>query len=347
VILSVGYVLKGSPAELAGIKRGDIIYKVDGKNITVDNYGTILQNQTLSLELGKFANNSFSSTGKSVSVTKAVVQTNPILKDTVIEYGGKKVGYLCYIQFLTSFDDSLRNVFNRFKNYKGTGIDELVLDLRYNGGGYVTSSDLLTALIVKDLPSKVGTVMNKKVFNATYTAELQKNNNPADFVTNFKSESANLGKLSRVFVLTSNNTASASELIINNLKPFMQVYLIGEHTYGKNVGSFTITDSKSRWSFGLQPITFKLANAKDESNYGTVNGFLPDISITDNVLPFRDFGDPAETYLSQALNIISPVAYKSNAINLLPKIKSALTQTLSLSDNKNLDKKEMWIEKKY
>ena len=347
VILSVGYVLKGSPAEIAGIKRGDIIYKVDGKNITVDNYGTILQNQTLSLELGKFANNSFSSTGKSVSVTKAVVQTNPILKDTVIEYGGKKVGYLCYIQFLTSFDDSLRNVFNRFKNYKGTGIDELVLDLRYNGGGYVTSSDLLTALIVKDLPSKVGTVMNKKVFNATYTAELQKNNNPADFVTNFKSESANLGKLSRLFVLTSNNTASASELIINNLKPFMQVYLIGEHTYGKNVGSFTITDSKSRWSFGLQPITFKLANAKDESNYGTVNGFLPDISITDNVLPFRDFGDPAETYLSQALNIISPVAYKSNAINLLPKIKSALTQTLSLSDNKNLDKKEMWIEKKY
>jgi len=92
----------------------------------------------------------------------------------VIEWSGKKVGYLTYIQFLTSFDDSLRSIFNRFKNYKNTGIDELVLDLRFNGGGYVTSSDLLTSLIVKDLPSKVGAVMNKKVYNNAYTAVLKK-----------------------------------------------------------------------------------------------------------------------------------------------------------------------------
>ncbi len=195
VVFSISYVLKGSAAEAAGLKRGDFIYKVDGKQITVSNYQSILQNQTLSIELANYANGVYTATGKPFSITKTTLQTIPILKDTVIEWAGKKVGYLNYIQFLNSFDDSLRAVFNRFKSYKNSGIDELVLDLRYNGGGYVVSSDLLTSLIVKDLPSKVGTVMSKKVYNNAYTAVLRKEaNSDQYFITNFKSESANLGK---------------------------------------------------------------------------------------------------------------------------------------------------------
>lgn len=347
VVFAISYVLKGSAAEAAGIKRGDFIYKVDGKQITVANYQSILQNQTLSIELANYINGVFTGTGKAVSVTKTTLQTNPILKDTVVEWSGKKVGYLTYIQFLNSFDDSLRAVFTRFKNYKNTGIDELVLDLRFNGGGYVVSSDLLTSLIVKDLPSKVGTVMNKKVYNNAYTAVLKKEANPDQyFLTNFKSESANLGKLSRVFVLTSPGTASASELVINNLKPFMEVVLIGEHTYGKNVGSFTITDSKQRWSFGLQPITFKTVNSRDESNYGTVNGFTPDYVLKDNVIPFKPFGDPTETYFGKALSIISPVAYKANAMEWSPKVQQVQVTNLPLGDSRILDRKDMWIEHK-
>ena len=345
VVFAISYVLKGSAAEAAGIKRGDFIYKVDGKQITVANYQSILQNQTLSIELANYVNGVFTGTGKTISVTKTTLQTNPILKDTVIEWSGKKVGYLTYIQFLNSFDDSLRAVFTRFKNYKNTGIDELVLDLRFNGGGYVVSSDLLTSLIVKDLPSKVGTVMNKKVYNNAYTAVLKKETNSDQyFLTNFKSESANLGKLSRVFILTSPGTASASELVINNLKPFMEVVLIGEHTYGKNVGSFTITDSKQRWSFGLQPITFKTVNSRDESNYGTVNGFLPDYLVKDNVIPFKPFGDPTETYFGKALSIISPVAFKANAMEWSPKVQQVQVTNLPLGDSRILDRKDMWIE---
>ena len=347
VVFAISYVLKGSAAEAAGIKRGDFIYKVDGKQITVANYQSILQNQTLSIELANYVNGVFTGTGKTVSVTKTTLQTNPILKDTVVEWSGKKVGYLTYIQFLNSFDDSLRAVFTRFKNYKNTGIDELVLDLRFNGGGYVVSSDLLTSLIVKDLPSKVGTIMNKKVYNNAYTAVLKKEaNSDQYFFTNFKSESANLGKLSRVFVLTSPGTASASELVINNLKPFMEVVLIGEHTYGKNVGSFTITDSKQRWSFGLQPITFKTVNSRDESNYGTVNGFIPDYVLKDNVIPFKPFGDPTETYFGKALSIISPVAYKANAMEWSPKVQQVQVTNLPLGDSRILDRKDMWIEHK-
>ena len=340
----IAYVLKGSPAEKAGLKRGDIILKVDDKTITPSNYASILQNETLKLGLGSYAAGVFASTGVSASLTKVELQTNPILKDTIIKWGGKKVGYIAYIQFLSSFDDSLRNVFGRFKS---GGVNELVIDLRYNGGGYVVSSDLLTSLIVKDLPSKVGTVMSKKVYNNAYTAVLRKEaNSDQYFLTNFKAESANLGKLNRVFILTSPGTASASELVINNLKPFMDVILIGEHTFGKNVGSFTITDSKKRWSFGLQPITFKTVNARDESNYGTVNGFLPDYLVKDNVIPFKPFGDPSETYFGKALSIISPVAYKANALEWRPTPRATQVNTLPLGDSRIMDRKEMWIEQK-
>ncbi len=340
VALVISYVLKGSPAEQKGLKRGDIILTVDDKTITSANYSSALQNQTLKLGLGAYNNKVFSSTNTYITVTKAELQTNPILLDTVIKWSGKKVGYLAYLQFLISYDDSLRAVFGRFKN---SGVNELVIDLRYNGGGYVTNSDLLTTLIVKDLGSKVDKVMNKKMYNDSYTKELTKQYGNAPFVTNFKMEPNNIGSLDRVFILTSGNTASASELIINNLKPFMNVILIGEHTYGKNVGSFTITDENKRWNYGLQPITFKILNSLDQSDYGTVNGFMPDYTIVDDILPYKLLGDPTETYLSKALNIIGPVAFKPNAIEgNLPHSKAYKVQEKAISDNPGLDKFDMF-----
>ena len=340
VALVIAYVLKGSPAEKSGLKRGDIILSVDDKTVTSSNYGSVLQNQTLKLGLGAYDNKVFSSTGKTVTVTKVELQTNPILQDTVINWAGKKVGYFAYLQFLSSFDDSLRAVFGRFKD---KGVNELVIDLRYNGGGYVSSSDLLTNLMVKDLASRVDKVMNKRQYNDAYTKEVIKQYGASALVTNFKMESNNIGSLNRVFFLTSTGTASASELIINNLKPFMNVILIGEHTYGKNVGSFTITDNAKRWNYGLQPITFKILNALDQSDYGSVNGFLPDYALADDVLPYKLLGDPNETYLNKALNIIGPVAYKSNAIgSTRPVSRANKLQAASISDNPIQDKFDMF-----
>jgi C-terminal processing protease CtpA/Prc len=340
VALVLAYVLKGSPAEKSGLKRGDIILSVDDKAITSSNYNSVLQNQTLKLGLGDYNNKVFSSSGKSVTVTKVELQTNPILKDTVINWAGKKVGYFAYLQFLSSFDDSLRAVFGRFKQQ---GVNELVIDLRYNGGGYVSSSDLLTNLIVKDIASRVDKVMNKRQYNEAFTKEVIKQSGASALVTNFKMESNNIGSLNRVFFLTSTGTASASELIINNLKPFMNVILIGEHTYGKNVGSFTITDNTKRWNYGLQPITFKILNALDQSDYGTVNGFLPDYALADDLLPYKLLGDPNETYLNKALTIIGPVAYKTNAIgSIRPVSRANKLQAASISDNPIQDKFDMF-----
>jgi C-terminal processing protease CtpA/Prc len=339
----LAYVLKGSPAEKAGLKRGDIILRVDDQVITNTNYTTILANQTLKLGLGDFVNGAFVSNGRSVTVTKVELQTNPILADTIISWSGKKVGYLAYSQFLTSFDDSLRAIFGRFKT---AGVNELVLDFRYNGGGFVVSSDLITNLTVKDASARVGKVMNKKVYNKNYTAYLEKNSGSSAFETLFKSEPNNLGTLNRVFVLTAGNTASASELVINNLKPFMQVILIGENTYGKNVGSFTITDPSKRWDYGLQPITFITNNAIGESNYGTASGFTPDYILADNVLPYKALGNPGETYFSKALNIMGYVAYQTNSTERSKKYTGALASKESFSDNKWLDRKEMWMDPK-
>jgi len=339
----LAYVLKGSPAEKAGLKRGDIILKVDDQTITSANYSTILSNQTLKLGLGDFSNGVFVSNGRNVSVTKVELQTNPILADTVIEWSGKKVGYFAYSQFLTSFDDSIRAIFGRFK---AAGVNELVLDFRYNGGGYVVSSDLITNLTVKDAASRVGKLMNKKVYNGTYTEYLNRTSGSSAFETLFKSEPNNLGTLNRVFVLVAGNTASASELVINNLKPFMDVILIGENTYGKNVGSFTLTDPYKRWDFGLQPITFLTNNAIGESNYGTVDGFTPNHLLADNVLPYKTLGNPSETYFSKALSIIGGVAYKASSTETSKKYTRTLASKEAFSDNKWLDRKEMWMDPK-
>jgi C-terminal processing protease CtpA/Prc len=351
VALVIAYVLKGSPAEKNGLKRGDIILSVDDQRVTSSNYNSVLQNQTLKLGLGAYSNKVFSSTGKSVTVTKVDLQTNPVLQDTVINWAGKKVGYFAYLKFLGyvknpntgkvyNFDDSLRAVFGRFKD---KGVNELVIDLRYNGGGSISTSDLLTNLMVKDLASRVNTVMNKRQYNDALTKEIKKQYGEAALLTNFKMEANNISTLNRVFFLTSTGTASASELIINNLKPFMNVVLIGEHTYGKNVGSFTISDDAKRWNYGLQPITVKLLNALDQSDYGTVNGFLPDYALLDDVLPYKLLGDPNETYFNKALSIINPVAYKANAIGgFTPVSRANKMQAASISDNPIQDRFDMF-----
>jgi carboxyl-terminal processing protease len=348
----IGYVLKGSPAEKAGLKRGDIILKVNDQTITNANYSNILADQTLKLELGEFVNGAIVSNGKSITVTKVRLQTNPILADTIIAWSGKKVGYLAYSQFIGyvkdtmtgkeyDFDDSVRALFGRFKS---AGVNELVLDFRYNGGGYVTSADLITNLTVKDAAARVGKLMNKKVYNSTYTAYLEKNSGAIAFETLFKSEANNLGTLNRVFVLTAGNTASASELVINNLKPFMEVILIGENTYGKNVGSRSYTDN--RWKFGLQPIVFLINNSNGESDYGTKSGFTPNYLLADNELPYKALGNPGETYLKKALSIIGFVANQPSSTERTQKYIRTLASKESISDNKWLDRKEMWIDPK-
>ncbi|MDB5242713.1 MAG: peptidase [Spirosoma sp.] len=308
VIAQVLYVLPGSPAQQAGLKRGDIISKVNGTLLTKTNYADLLYSgaKTFSFGLASVANNGLSDTDVTKTVTTKVFQENPIYLDSTYTIGGKKVGYLVYNQFVPGANGSSAAEYDAqldaiFGDFKAKGVSELVLDLRYNPGGYTSSSANLASLIGKGVNSSK--LYFREEWNASITPMLQKEYGNSFFVQNFLDKAQNIGgNLSRVFVLTTDHTASASELIINGLRPYMIVTTIGTTTYGKNVGSITITDDTGKIKWGMQPIVFRSYNSLGQSDYAT--GFTPNVTVEEplNLLPL---GDTREAMLSAALSQIS------------------------------------------
>ncbi len=341
VVFFVSNVTLDSPAAKAGMKRGDIILTVNGTQIDKDNYATIIaNNETATFGLGEVKNNTFVLSGKTLKATKAVVQTDPVHFWKVIEKGDKKIGYLVYTSFLAAYDSKLKTAFGELK---AKGVNELVLDLRMNGGGSIASADLLSSLIVKNL--NTNNVIHTDEWNSFVKAKYPSVANP----TKFSSQTNNLGTLNRLIVLTSGGTASASELIINSLRPYMEVIIVGQNTYGKNVGSITIKDetTPARWAWGFQPIVLKTINSKGESNYGTKSGFAPNVVVSDNVYPFKDWGDENETLLKKAIEVITGVTIPVEAsANAKRSFRTLETQVLQLheSENEQENRKEMFAK---
>ncbi len=333
VALSVAYALKGSPADKAGLKRGDLITQVDGVDLTPDNYSSAFAKDMLTLTLGEYKNGIITSTSKKIEVTKAEHQTDPIQHYEIVEAGNKKIGYLVYTQFLTSSNDAIRRVFGEFKS---KGVNELVLDFRYNGGGYISASDIISSLVVKNL--KPNTLMSRQEWNTAITKQQVDKYGKDAFDTKWLNEANNLGNLNRVYFLTSKGTASASELVINNVKPFMEVILVGDNTYGKNVGSITLSDDKKRWKWGMQPIVLKTVNADLKSDYGTKDGFTPTIRVADNIIPYKPLGSKDETLLAAAIahmtgGTISKAARKgTKEVQLLDREYNVELPSLELHD---------------
>ncbi|GAB3558522.1 S41 family peptidase [Spirosoma fluminis] len=323
VIAQVLYVLPGSPAQKAGIKRGDIISKVNGQALTRTNVESLLYSGRTSFTFGLATPGAQSivDTDQTRSVTATVFQENPVFLDSVYTVSGKTIGYLVYNQFVPGANGSQANEYDAqldaiFSNFKAKGVNELVLDLRYNPGGYTSSSANLASLIGKGISS--GKLYFREEWNATITPALRQEYGNNFFIQNFVDKSQNIGaNLSRVFVLTTEHTASASELIINGLRPYMNVITIGTTTYGKNVGSITITDDTGKINWGMQPIVFRSYNSADQSDYST--GFTPTIEVEEpiNLLPL---GDTREALLGTAIGQItgSTSVGRQGAINSNP-----------------------------
>ena len=301
----VMYVLPGSPAAKAGIKRGDIFGKitVDGQVATIDNYSKLFaEGSNYVYNVGSY-DKAFTTTDQTKTVTALALQEDPMLLDSIYTKGNKKIGYLVYNRFYSKpnnsdqalYDQKMAQIFGKFK---AAGINEFVLDLRYNSGGFISTAVTLASFIAKGVTDK--TVMSRDEYNSKVSPDLEKNEGKEFNLNYFKAKSENIGaNLSRVYVLTSTRTASASELVINALKPFMEVVLIGDVTVGKNVGSILLKDEKKRFIQGIQPIIVKTFNSAGKSDYTA--GFVPNVSVKENIsVPLYAFGDLREPLFSEA-----------------------------------------------
>ena len=344
--LYLSYVVKGSPAETAGLKRGDIITKVDGQQLTNANYATLLRNSdTHSFTLGTLDGTTLTSDDKNTfNVTKAEVNENPVGFSTIIDKSkyGKKIGYLVYTQFVPGtdtspkvYDDQLRKAFG---NFKAQGVNELVLDLRFNGGGYISSAETLASLIGKNISTSK--VFYKEQWNEANTAFLKKSKGASALDHDFLAEPNNIGsQLDRIFVLTSQGTASASELVINGLKPYMTVITVGDHTYGKNLFGTLVSDEQKRWNWGMYVMLGQTANANGESDYGNVNGIAANYMVDDNVIPYRSFGDDNETLFSKVLNVMGVPVGPNARLGATVRVKPLASEFLK--DNLETNAKRM------
>ncbi|MGL4332057.1 MAG: S41 family peptidase [Bacteroidales bacterium] len=320
-IARILYVLKDSPAERAGIKRGDFIYKVNNELLNATNYALLKSGQAINVYKAAFVVNSEGKTQYvqySAPVNIAAAQgmdENPIHYSNVLEYDGRKIGYIVYNTFKFGptddpvdfrYENELRDLMKSFKNQ---GVTDLILDLRYNGGGYLRTAQLLASTIVPS--SGLGQLMAIQEMND----KMEKLNKEKE--TNFYPASnigdANLN-LNRLVVIGTRFTASASELIINCLRPYMSVIHVGEVTEGKNVGSYSIKNDKFP-GYKLQPITIKIYNKLHESNYR--DGFKPtdgyaydEIGSARLLAPFGSIDDEYLKMSLKALGVILPVNQK-------------------------------------
>jgi C-terminal processing protease CtpA/Prc len=305
----VTYVYDQSTAGAAGVQRGWYINKINNTTITNSQASINTLNEVF---FGNTTSASFEFVkpdGSKVTsnLSKSSFIANSVLHKSVVNAGGKKVGYLVFNQF---FGGPSRTELNTAFNYfQSEGINELVVDLRYNPGGSTETQDDLANLIAP--VSANNQVMYKYIFNSN----LQQGNFPllkrkpgfqnvsfsADLNMERFKKTGNIN-LNRVFFIVSRSSASASELLINNLKPYMDVKLIGDTTFGKPVGFFPI----DIFNYSIYPISFRTANSMGNSEY--YNGFAPDKLSPDGVN--KNWGDVTEPSLASALKFISTGSFR-------------------------------------
>lgn len=320
VIGQISYIKKGSPAEEADIQRGDVFTEINGIRLTVDNYQSLLSEigETHTINILRYNESSENPNDMgSVQLSTTEFAENPNFIDTVYTINDKKIGYYVYNFFATgpsSDDDRYIKEMNQvFQRFKTEGIQHLIVDLRYNSGGAESATINLASLIGSNISSE--DIFVKRDFNDFLNEYYNEEFGEDALIRKFESNAANIGSQlenQSVTILTSRSSASASELLINGLMPYMDVFLIGETTYGKNVGSYSIYDDKDpENTWGMQPIVTKSFNSLDQSNYG--NGFIPNIELSDNDRVKKELGDINERLLARAIQEFTGIVARKDS----------------------------------
>lgn len=285
--LRVLQVFPDSPALEAGLARGDSILEIDGRSVTALIDSGAIGSAFGPSEIGvssEIVFRSLSGAERRERLTKRPVTIPTVSLTRAYEVDGQRVGYLFFRNFVRP---SVAALTEAFATLQDMGVTELVLDLRYNGGGLVDVAAHLASLIG-------GAVTAGQPF-ATFAHNDR--NAYRNETLRFLDPESPAPALSRLVVITSRSSASASELVINGLRPFMPVILIGDATYGKPVGQYLIEFC----SKVLAPVSFSLTNANGEADY--FEGFAPTCVAGDGI--DRELGDPGEASLAEALYYIS------------------------------------------
>jgi C-terminal processing protease CtpA/Prc len=275
------FVYKNSPADKAGLERGVEILSINGKTIQeIDDenlWSSILGENKEGVE-ATFIIRKNASISTAV-MKKSIFTANSVMESKVLNVNGKKIGYILFNTFINPSIEELNTVFTDFKK---NNVSELILDLRYNGGGQLKVSRYLASLISGK--NTEGQLFTTLAYNDKFT---HWNNE-----YKFSNESNSFG-LNSVYIITTKGTASASEYLINGLTPFLNVHLIGSKTHGKPVGM----NGYRFCGKHIAPIMFKGVNANNEGDY--FEGIETTCDANDDVT--HPFGSLEEGMLKETL----------------------------------------------
>lgn len=337
----VRYVHPNTSAEENNIQRGDVFNSINNTSLTIDNYSDLLSSDNYTVNFANYLDQNTSETSDdqiisndiNIGLTKISYEKNPIYISSIIEAQNQNVGYLMFNRFIGDYNDELISIFS---NFKSNNISDLILDLRYNPGGSVYTSILLSSLITGQF---FGEIISTEQWNDEIQAYYL-NNDPEFLINRFIENNSSLN-LNRVFIITTQSSASASELVINCLDPYIDVIHIGTNTYGKYQASVTLYDSENftleganpNHAYALQPLVLKTLNSEGNTDY--FNGLNPDIILEENITNLGVLGDENEPLLALALQQIT---LDRKVIDLINPIK-----LIDDSNKFELLQKEMYI----
>lgn len=318
----VRLVLPNSPADNSGLKRGDIFNAIDGTELSSSNFRALTRSDSFTLNFAEYNDNntledtddSIDPTNESVTLNKTQYSEDPIFKTEIINSGGENIGYLMYNGFTAGSENELNAVFGDFK---ANNIQHLILDLRYNPGGSVRTTTFLASMITGQY---TGEVFEKLVYNSN----LQSNNTNFNFANRLANGTTinSLG-LTKLYVLATGSSASASEGLINGLAPYLsEIVHIGSNTVGKTQASITLYDSPNfrragvnqNHTYAMQPLVANGVNKTDTSVPST--GLTPSLGFEyrESPINFGVLGDVNEPMLAMALADIENQSVKISDI---------------------------------